>query len=115
VGNGGTQRLGGFPDPTLAACGFPAGGVVGGEGKPGVGEEVLQGTGEGASAAASPAGLLEDRLWTRRGGLGEQAAEAADHQRGPSRAVPGGGVRGELAQPGRRVGQPGGEALGLPG
>jgi len=115
AGHGLSQRLRGFFDAALAACGLTAGGVVYGEGEPGVGEEVLQGPGEGSGRPARPGRLLQDRLRGRRARLGEQPAQAADHQRGPPDAVAGGSMRGEAGQPGRRVIQPDGQPLDLAG
>ena len=48
AGHGLSQRFGGLLDAPLAACGLAAGGVVCGKREPGVGEEVLQGAGEGS-------------------------------------------------------------------
>ena len=115
AGHGWPQRFGDLLDAALAAGGLAAGGMVCGEREPGVGEEVLQGPGEGSGRPAGSAGLLQDRLRGRRAGLGEEAAEAADHQRGPADTVAGGGVRGEAVEPGGRVIQPGGQPPGLPG
>ncbi len=115
AGRGWPQRSGDLLDAALAACGLAAGGMVCGEREPGIGEEVLQGPGEGSRRPAWPGRLLQDRLRGRRTGLGEQPAEAADHQRGPADAVAGGGVRGEAVEPGGRVIQPGGQPLDLPG
>src|SRR5260221_540604 len=112
AGERGAQRRGGLLDPGLAARGCPAGGVVDGEGEAGLGEELLQGAGESSGRLTRAAGALQDRLRAGRAGLGEQAAQPADHERGPPHAVAGGGGGGETGEPGGGGGPAGGSAPG---
>ena len=110
----GAERLGNGVDPALPAAGCEPLGLVqsAGPGRgsrrtfPGCGPGCPV-TGRGPAAVIVPAGPA---------GAGsavcQQPPELADQARRPGGSEPGGGAGGEVAEPGRRVIEPGGQAAG---
>lgn len=107
----GPQGLRDGVDPTAAASGGQPFGVVGGQCKTAFGEEDLQPSGQRSHGAAGQASPLQQGSGMVGMFVVQQPSQLADQATRPSRRVTGGQVADELAEPGRRVGQPGDEVL----
>jgi hypothetical protein len=111
AGHGEPQWFGNLVDTALPPAARQLLGLVGGQSQPAAGEEVLQRPRQRAHGAPWHAGAVQQR----RGEIGllvfQQPPQGADQRGRSAGAVSGGGVSGELAQPGRWIRQPGDEVI----
>ena len=109
--DGRTQGLGAGVDAALSSSGGQPFRVIGRRRQAPLGEEILQPAGQRPDGPRRPAGAFQHGRRVVRMLVGQQPGQAADHRRGPARAMPDGEIGDEVPQPPRWVVQRGDQTL----